>query len=215
MDRYDGEPTKEKIKVLVVDDHPLLRLGVVSMIKQQRDMTVVGQAGSVAEAIVQYNKTRPEVVLMDLRLPDGSGVDAIKKIKAADNAVRICVLTTYEGDEDIHRALEAGAQSYLIKGMQHDVLIRAIRKVHGGQRFLPPLVTDALSGRIASLALTDRERQVLQGVFEGKSNREIAEKLGIGETTVKTHVSVVLTKLNVEDRTQAVVEALKKGLLHI
>jgi DNA-binding NarL/FixJ family response regulator len=210
-----SELEKEKIQILVVDDHPLLRLGVVSMIKTQKDMIVVGQAGSVAEAVVQFRKSKPGLVLMDLRLSDGSGVEAIRQIKYIDKTVRICVFTTYEGDEDIHRALEAGAQSYLIKGMPHQSLLRAIRKVYAGEKFLPPTVSDALSSRIPSLTLTEREREVLVGMFGGRSNREIAGKLQIGETTVKTHVSGILTKLNVEDRTQAVVEALKKGLIHL
>lgn len=204
-----------KIRVLVVDDHPLVRLGVSTMIKYQADMELLGEAGNVEAAVSLYSQKRPDIVLLDLRLPDASGVTAINRIRAFDPCARIVVLTTYEGDEDISRAMEAGADGYLIKGMPHTLVLQALRKVFSGKRFVPPGVADVLSRRIPSLALTEREQEVLQLMFSGCSNPEIAEELKIRETTVKTHVRVILTKLNVEDRTSAVVEALKRGLVHL
>lgn len=206
---------QNKIRVLVVDDHPLVRLGVAAMVKHQADMELVGEAGTVEEAVALYRQQHPDVVLMDLRLPDASGVTAIQRIHAIDPMARIVVLTTYEGDEDISRAMEAGAKGYLIKGMPHALVVQAVRKVYSGRRFVPPAIAEALLRRIPSLALTVREQEVLQLIFQGYSNPEIAEQLNIRETTVKTHVRVVLTKLNVEDRTSAVVEALKRGLIHL
>jgi DNA-binding NarL/FixJ family response regulator len=152
---------------------------------------------------------------MDLRLPDRSGVEAIRAICAISPKAKIIVLTTYEGDEDIHQALDAGARGYIIKGMQHDALVKALQRVHAGQRYLPQVVTEALSSRIPGSHLSQREQEVLQLLFAGKSNREIAEELSIKEATVKSHVSVILMRLDVSDRTQAVVEGLKRGLVHL
>ena len=208
------EPTP-KIRVLIVDDHPIMRVGIAAIVNAQPDMEVVGQAGTVAEAVTLFHAHHPDLTLMDLRLPDRSGVEAIRLIRAQSPKARVIVLTTYEGDEDIHQALEAGARGYLIKGMPHDALVKALHRVHAGQRFLPQPVSDALSSRIPGSHLSHRELQVLQLMFAGKSNREIAEELEIKEATVKSHVSVVLMRLNVSDRTQAVVEGLKRGLVHL
>jgi DNA-binding NarL/FixJ family response regulator len=205
----------ETIRVLVVDDHPIMRVGIAAIINAQPDMKVVGQAGTAAEAVRLFNVERPDLTLMDLRLPDRSGVEAIRSIRAISPKARIVVLTTYEGDEDIHQALEAGAQGYLIKGMPHDALVKALYRVHAGHRFLPQHVTDALSSRVHGSQLSQREQEVLQLLLAGKSNREIAEQLQIKEATVKSHVSVILMRLNVSDRTQAVVEGLKRGLVHL
>jgi DNA-binding NarL/FixJ family response regulator len=153
--------------------------------------------------------------LMDLRLPDLSGVEAIRQIRAHTPNAKIVVLTTYEGDEDIHQALQAGAGGYLIKGMSYEALLKAIRQVHRGARFLPHSVQEALQSRDPSSHLSQREREVLQLMFSGMSNREIADALNIKEVTVKSHVSVILMRLKVSDRTQAVVEGLKRGLLHL
>jgi DNA-binding NarL/FixJ family response regulator len=213
-----GDETGEKslcIRVLVVDDHPFVRLGVTSAIQYQKDMVVIGEAGTAAEAVAVHSKQNPDVTLMDLRLPDASGVVAIRRIREKKPDARVVVLTTYEGDQDISEALDAGAQGYLIKGMPHELVLQAIRRVHAGQRFLPPTVAHTLSGRIPSLTLTEREHEVLQLMFKGHTNPEIGAKLDIRETTVKTHVRVILTKLNVEDRTSAVVEALRRGLVHL
>jgi DNA-binding NarL/FixJ family response regulator len=216
LDRGDETSQQaECIRVLVVDDHPLVRLGVASAIQYQKDMIVVGEAGTAEEAVDLHSKKTPHVTLMDLRLPDASGVIAIRRIRAASPDARVVVLTTYDGDEDISQALDAGAQGYLIKGMPHELVLQAIRRVHAGQRFLPPVVAHTLSSRIPSLVLTEREQDVLQLMFRGHSNPEIGARLGIRETTVKTHVRVILTKLNVDDRTSAVVEALKRGLVHL
>jgi DNA-binding NarL/FixJ family response regulator len=204
-----------KICVLVVDDHPIMRVGIAAIVNAQPDMLVVGQAGSVAEALKLFETQQPDLTLMDLRLPDGSGVDAIRRIRAGWPKARVIVLTTYEGDEDIHQALEAGARGYMIKGMPHDALVKALHRVHAGQRFLPQMVSEALSSRVPGSHLSQREQQVLQLMFAGKSNREIAERLDIKEATVKSHVSVILMRLNVTDRTQAVVEGLRRGLVHL
>ena len=162
-----------------------------------------------------YAEHRPDLVLMDLRLPTMSGVEAIRQIRVRAPEARFVVLTTYEGDEDIFQALEAGARGYLIKGMPHEALIDALRKVHAGGRFLPPPVTRALATRHPECELSPREREVLQLLVAGRSNREIAADLGIKEATVKTHVSVILLRLDVTDRTQAVVAALRRGLVHL
>jgi DNA-binding NarL/FixJ family response regulator len=205
----------EPIRILIVDDHPIMRVGIAAILNVQADMQVVAQAGTAADAVRLFTIERPDLTLMDLRLPDKSGVDAIRSIRAISPKARIVVLTTYEGDEDIHQALEAGAQGYLIKGMPHDALVKALYRVHAGHRFLPPVVSRALSSRMPGSHLSRWEQEVLQLLFGGKSNREIAEELAIKEATVKSHVSVILMRLNVSDRTQAVVEGLKRGLVHL
>lgn len=204
----------DTIGILVVDDHPIMRFGIASIVSNG-GMTVLGQAGTGDEAIRMHRQLRPDVTLMDLRLPDMSGVEAIRQIRAFSQNAKFVVLTTYEGDEDIHQALEAGASGYLIKGMSHDILLKALNHVHRGGRYLPHAITEALQSRVPSSHLSVRERQVLQLMFQGKSNREIAEELTIKEATVKSHVSVILMRLNVTDRTQAVVEGLKRGLIHL
>lgn len=209
------ESTTEDITILIVDDHPIMRVGIAAILNGQTGMRVVGQAGTAAESVRLFTSLRPRITLMDLRLPDRNGVHAIREIRLKDPGARIVVLTTYEGDEDIHQALEAGARGYLIKGMSHTALVQALRRVHAGQRFLPHVVTEALSSRIPGSNLSQREQEVLQLMFAGKSNREIAEELDIKEATVKSHVSVILNRLNVQDRTQAVVEGLKRGLVHL
>jgi len=203
------------IRVLIVDDHPIMRVGIAAIINAQPQMQVVGQAGTASEAVRIFEAMQPDLTLMDLRLPDLSGVEAIRTIRAISPKARIIVLTTYEGDEDIHQALEAGARGYLIKGMPHDALVKALYRVHGGQRFLPQVVTEALSSRVPGSHLSQREQEVLQLMFAGKSNREIAEELAIKEATVKSHVSTILMRLDVSDRTQSVVEGLKRGLVHL
>jgi len=205
----------EKIRVLVVDDHPIMRLGVAAIINAQPDMQVVGQAGTGQEAIDLFAQHKPDVTLMDLRLPGMSGVDAIRSIRATHPRARFVVLTTYEGDEDIHQALAAGAQGYLVKGMSHEALVDALRRVHAGSRFLPPPVARSLAARTPNSELTLREREVLALIVHGQSNKEIAASLGITEATVKCHVSVILNRLGVNDRTQAVVAALQRGIAHI
>jgi DNA-binding NarL/FixJ family response regulator len=205
----------EAIRILIVDDHPIMRVGIAAIINAQPRMQVVGQAGTAGDAVRMFESLQPDLTLMDLRLPDRSGVEAIRTIRAISPKAKIIVLTTYEGDEDIHQALDAGARGYIIKGMQHDALVKALQRVHAGQRYLPQVVTEALSSRIPGSHLSQREQEVLQLMFAGKSNREIAEELLIKEATVKSHVSVILMRLDVSDRTQAVVEGLKRGLVHL
>jgi DNA-binding NarL/FixJ family response regulator len=205
----------QKIRILICDDHPIMRFGIAAIIQSQQNMELVGQAGTAEEAIKLYWRLRPEITLMDLRLPDKSGVEVIRTVRRINSEARFIVLTTYEGDEDIHQALEAGAMGYLIKGMPHEVLMEALRKVHSGRKFLPLPVTRALASRTPDSDLSTREREVLLLLVRGKSNREIADELSIKETTVKSHVSVILMRLNVTDRTQAVVTALQRGLAHL
>jgi DNA-binding NarL/FixJ family response regulator len=203
------------ITILIVDDHPIMRVGIHAILTAQADFQVIGQAGTAAEAVHLFTTKGPDLTLMDLRLPDKSGVDAIREIRKISPKAKIIVLTTYEGDEDIHQALAAGAQGYLIKGMPHDALVKALYRVHGGSRFIPNVVSQTLSSRMPGTHLSQREQEVLELLFAGKSNREIAKLLAIKEATVKSHVSVILLRLNVSDRTQAVVEGLKRGLVHL
>ena len=205
----------DKIKVLIVDDHPLMRIGVASIVNARQDMSVVAQTGTGEEAVTLFQKHRPDVTLMDLRLPGMSGVDAIRAIRKAYVTARFVVLTTYEGDADIHQALEAGAQGYIIKGMPYQTLVDAVHRVHRGERFLPPPVARALASRMPQSDLSARETEVLSLLASGKSNKDIAFSLGITEATVKCHVSAILLRLNVNDRTEAVVTALHRGLIHL
>lgn len=204
----------KKIKVLLVDDHPIVRAGLETILNPQPDIEVIAQAGDGEAAVEQASQLHPDVVLMDLRLPGMSGVEAIRKIRAACPEVKILVLTTYEGDEDIHQALQAGAASYIVKGMQYDVLLRAIRRIHDGSTFLPRGVSALLDERSPD-ELSAREREVLALMAEGMSNRAIAEQLGVTERTVKCHVGAILAHLGVTDRTQAVLAALRRGYVHL
>jgi len=205
----------QKTTVLVVDDHPILRLGVAAIINAQSDMKVCAHAGTGEEAVELYKKHRPDITLMDLRLPGMSGLEALRAIRRLDPHAKSIVLTTYEGDEDIHQALTAGALGYLIKGMSHETLVDALRKVRSGMRFLPPPIVRRLEDRTPNSDLSPREREVLSLMAQGKTNKEIASDLGITEATVKCHVSVILLRLDVSDRTQAVIAALQRGLEHL
>lgn len=201
--------------ILVVDDHPIMRLGVTAIINAQSDMRVCAQAGSGEEAVRVFKKHRPDITLMDLRLPGMSGLDALRAIRHEDPHAKCVVLTTYEGDEDIHQALVAGALGYIIKGMSHETLVDALRRAIAGTRFLPPPVARSLADRTPNSDLSPREREVLSLMVHGKSNKEIAAELGITEATVKCHVSVILMRLEANDRTQAVIAALQRGLEHL
>jgi DNA-binding NarL/FixJ family response regulator len=206
VDEFEEMKEQARIKVLIVDDHPIMRVGIAAIVEATPDMTAVAQAGSGEEAVELFEKHLPDITLMDLRLPGISGVDAIRSIMVRHPNAKFVVLTTYEGDEDIHQALQAGA---------HDALVNALRRVHAGGRFLPQPVSRALNSRIPNSDLSGREREVLDLIVHGKSNKEIASSLGITESTVKCHVSVILMRLNVSDRTQAVVTALQRGLIHL
>jgi DNA-binding NarL/FixJ family response regulator len=208
-------PEATTIRVILVDDHPVVRFGLAAIIGLQPDMTVVGEAGSGEEACAVCARQAADILLMDLRLPGMSGVDAIRTIRKQHTKLRFIVLTTYDGDEDIHRALEAGAQAYLLKGMSHNDLANAIRKVHAGLRYIPASVSKSLAERPPHSELSARELEVLQLILRGYSNRAIGEALGISEATVKWHINIILSRLNVSDRTQATVAALQRGIVHL
>jgi DNA-binding NarL/FixJ family response regulator len=203
------------IRVILVDDHPVVRFGLAAIIGLQPDMAVVAEAGSGEEACSICAKQPADVVLMDLRLPGLSGVEAIRAIRKERPKLRFIVLTTYDGDEDIHRALEAGAQAYILKGMSHGELVNAIRTVHSGLKYIPPSVSKSLAERPPHSELSAREMEVLELIVKGRSNREIGEALGISEATVKWHINIILSRLNVSDRTQATVAALQRGIVHL
>jgi two-component system, NarL family, response regulator len=205
-----------KMKVMVVDDHPLMRVGITAIINARPDMTVVAQAETGEESVLLFQRYQPDVTLMDLRLPGNmGGVEAIAAVRSSYPNARFIVVTTYEGDADIHRALEAGAQGYVIKGMPYQTLVEALQKVHAGRRFVPLPVARALASRMPDSDLSSREMEVLQLLMSGKRNKDIAHQLGITEATVKSHVSAMLMRLNVSDRTEAVVTALRRGLVHL
>ncbi|RCJ29480.1 DNA-binding response regulator [Nostoc punctiforme NIES-2108] len=200
------------IRVLIVDDHSIVRQGLAAMIENEPDMTVVGQAGNGQEAITQYRQLQPDVTLIDLRMPQVSGVEAIVTICAEFAHARMIVLTTYDGDEDIYRALRAGAKGYLLKDAEPDALLNAIHIVHSGQQYIPSEVAAKLVQRMNIPELSDREQEVVRQMVLGLSNHDIAAALNITESTVKFHINKILSKLGVSDRTQAVITALKRGL---
>jgi DNA-binding NarL/FixJ family response regulator len=202
-----------KIRVLIVDDHPVVCRGLAAIIQSERGMCVVGQANNGVQAVQMFRAHLPDVTLMDLRMPRMSGVEAIRAIRETHPTATFIVLTTYSGDEDIHQALKAGARSYLLKGMSDTELIGAITNVYAGLRYLPQPVIDSLATRQPKSELTDRELQVLKLIVKGMSNRQIADLLGITEPTVKWHVSILLSRLNVSDRTQAAVTAIQRGIV--
>ena len=204
-----------KIRVMVIDDHPLLQVGIAAIINARSDMTVVGQAETGEQAVALFPRCRPDITLVDLKLPGMNGVATIEAIRKSQPKARFIVVTTYDGDEDIHRALEAGAQGYIIKGMPYPALVQALHKVHAGGRFLPPPLANVLASRLPDSDLSARELEVLHLLVAGKSNKDIAHSLEITEATVKSHVSAILMRLDVNDRTQAVVKALQRGLVHL
>lgn len=205
----------QSIRVIIVDDHPVVRFGLAAIIRLQPDMVVAGEANSGEEACALCARQAADVVLMDLRLPGLSGVDAIRSLRRSHPKLRMIVLTTYDGDEDIHRALEAGAQAYLLKGMSHDVLVNAIRTVHSGRKYIPAAVSRSLAERPPESELSARELEVLELIAKGLSNKEIGDALGISEATVKWHVNIILSRLNVSDRTQATITAIQRGIVHL
>ena len=203
-----------EIQILVVDDHHVVRQGLVALINTVPSMSVVAQASDGKRAVELFRQHRPDVTLMDLRMPVMDGVETIGEIRREFPAARIIVLTTFDGDEDIYRALQAGARGYLLKGMDSDVLMEAIRTVHAGKSRIPPAVAQRLADRMGTTELTAREMDVLRQIVAGHSNREIGGLLNISEATVKTHINSLLSKLNVTDRTQAATTALQRGLVH-
>lgn len=203
------------IRLLVVDDHPAFRAGLVAIIHQEPDMLIVAEASDGDEAIVACRKHRPHIVLMDLRMPRLGGVEAIIRILQEMPETKAIVLTTYDGDEDIHRALRAGARSYLLKDAGAEELVATIRGVNAGEVQLPRTVTARLVERLNRPELSPRERLLLQELCHGNSNKEIGSALGISEDTVKGHLKSIFSKLGVSDRTQAVIAALQHGIVHL
>ncbi len=205
-----------RIRVVCVDDHRIVREGIALIIGRQSDMEVVGLAATGEEAVTLFARCRPDVTLMDLQLGATSGVDAIRAIRRTDPAARIVVLTMYQGDEDIYRALEAGAVTYVLKDTLSDDLVRVVREVHAGNQPLSsPDVEARLAERAARPPLTPREVQVIELIARGLRNKEIAASLGISEETAQVHVKHILAKLNVQDRTAAVTVALRRGIIHL
>jgi DNA-binding NarL/FixJ family response regulator len=200
---------------MVVEDHHIVRQGLVALLATIPDMTVVAEAADGRQAIGLFQQHRPDVTLMDLRLPAMSGVEAVEQIRREFPLARIIVLTTFDGDEDIYRALQAGARAYLLKGMFGDELMDAIRAVHSGKSRIPAIVAERLAERMGGPSLTGRELEVLELIVLGNSNKEIGGELAISEATVKTHINSILDKLGVTDRTQAVRTALQRGIVHL
>lgn len=209
-------PESDSIRLLIVDDHPVVRDGLVAILHQgEPDLEVVGEAGDGLEAVVRWRELRPTVTIMDLQLPGQTGVEAITAIRREDPEARVLVLTTFDGDADIQRALEAGARGYLLKNVRRATLIEAVRAVAAGQRYLPPSTAARLVEAMESERLTARELDVLALLAKGMRNREIAEALRLAEPTIKIHVNNLLRKLQVKDRTEAAVVALRRGLIHL
>jgi two-component system NarL family response regulator len=204
----------QKIRIIVIDDQAVVRQGFAALINTVSDMIVVAEGTNGQQAIELYREHRPDVMLIDLRMPVLSGVEAIAAIRREFPNARLIVLTTYDGDEDIYRSLQAGAQGYLLKDVFFEDLEEAIRKVHAGSRRIPAEVAERLAGRMSGSELTARELEVLQQIVAGKSNKEIGILLNISEATVKSHINNILSKLGVADRTQAATTALQRGIVH-
>jgi DNA-binding NarL/FixJ family response regulator len=204
-----------RIRILSVDDHPLLREGLAAIINNQPDMLLVAQACNAQEAIQQYRKHQPDVTLMDLRLPDKSGIDALIAVRAEFPEARVIMLTTFEGDVELQRALEAGARGYMLKSMPPKELVEVIRQVHAGKKRIPAQLAAQLAEHMSDEDLTPREIEVLNQIAGGNRNRDIAEKLFITEETVKVHIKHIMEKLGANDRTQAVAIGVRRGIIEL
>lgn len=205
----------DKIRLIVIDDQAVVRQGFVALINTVADMEVIAEGINGEQAIELYRQHKPDVMLIDLRMPVIGGVEAITTIRSEFPEARVIVLTTYDGDEDIYRSLQAGAKGYLLKDMFFEELETAIRSVHAGARRIPAVIAERLAERMAGSILTTRELEVLELIVRGRSNKEIGSELKISEATVKSHVNNVLSKLGVTDRTQAATTALQRGLVHL
>jgi DNA-binding NarL/FixJ family response regulator len=203
------------IRVLCVDDHPLVREGMAAVMEAEEDMICVGEAGDGQAAVAKFKELKPDVVVMDLRMPGMGGLEATIQIRKEFPNARIIVLTTYEGDEDIHRALEAGARGYLLKAAVRRELLQSIREVYAGQRHIAPAMAARLAKHTPHVGLSPRETEVLQLIARGLRNKEIAAELNIAEDTVKIHIKSIFGKLEVVDRTQAVVSGSQRGFIRL
>ena len=206
---------KQPVRVFCVDDHPLLREGIAALVNNQPDLVLVGEASTGAEAIQRFKQHMPDVTLLDLRLPDMSGIDVLIAIRSEFPEARIVMLTTFEGDVEIKRSLQAGARGYLLKNMPPSELLDVIRQVHVGKKRIPPEIASQLFQHMSDEVLTEREVEVLREVAGGHRNREIAERLFISEETVKVHVKHIMEKLGASDRTQAVAIGLRRGIIQL
>jgi DNA-binding NarL/FixJ family response regulator len=207
------DPTR--IRILIAEDHAVVRQGFIALLRLVEGFEIVAEATNGLQALALFREHRPDIALMDLRMPGAGGVETIIAIRKEFPDARIIVLTTFDGDEDIFRAIQAGARGYLLKGMSADELIDAIQTVHRGKSRIPAAVAERLAERLSGNALTDRETEVLKTIVAGKSNKEIAAALFISEATVKTHINNLLSKLGVADRTQAATMALHRGIVHL
>ena len=205
----------DRIRIMLVEDHQVVRQGLVALLSTTDGLEIVGSVGDGVEAVAKFRELKPDVTLMDLQLPKMGGVDAIKAIRGEFPEARFIVLTTYDGDEDIYRALQAGARGYLLKGMPFDELLKTIHAVHEGKSRITSPVAEKLAERVSGQQLTARELSVLERIVAGRANKEIASDLFISEATVKTHVNSLLGKLGVVDRTQAATVALQRGFFHL
>jgi DNA-binding NarL/FixJ family response regulator len=206
---------KGRIRILVADDHSVVREGLVSLVKRKSDMTVIAEASNGREAVDLWREHRPDVTLLDLRMPELDGLGVIKEIRAVDEKARFVVLTTFDGDEDIFRAIQAGAKGYLLKDVPRDALMDCIRRVHAGETCVPVHLAMKLADRVSGETLSEREIDVLKLMALGKSNKEIGSALFISEGTVKSHVKGIFAKLNVMSRTGAVANATRRGLIQL
>ena len=203
----------DAIRVMLVEDHAVVRQGLAALLGAQDGLEVVGAVGDGAAAVAMYGQVRPDIVLMDLQMPKMGGVEAIRRIREVHAAARVIVLTTFDGDEDIYRALQAGARAYLLKGMPVEELVTTIHAVHKGKLHIPAPVAEKLAGRLSGQELTARELTVLERIVAGRANKEISADLFISEATVKTHINSLLGKLGVADRTHAATVAIQRGLV--
>jgi two-component system NarL family response regulator len=208
-------PKAKPIRILVVDDHHVVRSGLVASLGLEEDMNVVAEAAAADEAVAQFQRHQPDVVLMDLRLPGASGTEATAELRVQWPGACVLMFTTFDSEEDIYRAMQAGARGYLLKSAPREELLTAIRAVAAGERHLPPALAQRLASRVGAPDVSEREREVLQLIARGKANKEIAAALGISEETVKRHASNIFVKMGVADRAQATSEGIRRGLIQL